>query len=622
MPLTLSPALRQRLPGLLRKGALALLAGALLGVLVFAAMAALVDFSSAERSAIARLEQTAGIRVAFSARHETRFPSPRVIYEGLSVTGPDGVPLLGAKAAEVRFTLFDIFDGTLDSPDILLRDASVRVESGALTSPFRSPRQLVETLQRFTEVIESRSAFQRLTLSAQDARMALRSGDAPEMSVGPLALGLDFSAPKGRLVLRVTQAGSGAPGTVVPLHQQAFKLALSLPTPAALRNGASSVSAIEAVAGDSRFSFSGHARHEPDLTLTGAMDASVGEALETLVGWQRRARDARAEPARLTGQLTLDSRGIGLDGLTLTLGRRALSGIATLRTVGNRWSLSSTLAGDLVDGTAAHLALQDVRDAKGAWSLTPLSLNPLPQMDLDLRLSSKAFRLGRLALAQVALSVLTRANRTEMAIVDSRFGEGSFKARVVVGETEAEGQALRLNISADGIDWGEFMEQGLALDRLSGTGSFVLQAQGQGRTVAALVGSLEGTAALDLKNGIINGIDLTRLMNRAPEQRAETALLFSLVGKTAFESLRADFAVRGGRLETVGSRLLTRDVDGVMEGFSDLGKQVHQQTLVLRKRGEGDVPREEFFGFRMEGALLSPNIKPDARLLQERRPAQ
>lgn len=622
MPLTLSPAMRQRLPGLLRKGALALLAGAVLGTLLFAGLAASVDFSSAERAAIARLEQSAGIRVAFAARQETRFPSPRVIYENLNVTGTDGVPLVVAGAAEVRFTLFDIIDGTLDSPTILLRDASMTLEAGALSGVFRSPRSLVEALARFTEIIETRSAFQRLTLSAQDGRLALRGAPASGESLGPFALGLDYSAPKGRLALRITQAGSGAPGAVVPLSQQAFKLALSLPTPGALRSGASGSASLEAALGDSRFSFSGHARQEPDLTLTGTMEASVGEAMEALVGWQRRVREVRADPARLAGQLTLDSRGIGLDGLTLTLGRRALNGIATLRTVGSRWSLSSTLAGDLVDGTAAHLALQDVRDAKGAWSQAPLSLNPLPQMDLDLRLSSRAFRLGKLALSQVALSVLTRANRTEMAIVDSRFGEGSFKARVVVGESESEGQALRLNISADGIDWGEFMEQGFALDRLTGTGSFVVQAQGQGRSVAALVGSLEGTAALDLRNGVINGIDLTRLMNRAPEQRAETALLFSLVGKTAFESLRSDFAVRGGRLETVGSRLLTKDVDGVMEGYSDLSTQQHRQTLVLRKRGDGDVPREEFFGFRMEGALLSPNIKPDARLLQERRPAQ
>ncbi|MCA0405637.1 MAG: AsmA family protein [Proteobacteria bacterium] len=596
-------------------GAVFLLALAIAGVLVMR-----VDFVGAEQAALARLEQDTGLRIIYAARKEARFPSPHVTYQGLSVTRA-GVELLKARRADLRFSLIDLIDGELDFPALSLQDAVATIDHAMVMQYLRSPRSLLELAERLPGLFEHQSAVGRLSLTIDAGRLTLKGADGvADAELGPLALALEYSADRGRLAARLTQAGSGPPGKAVPLAQEQIKLAVTLPTRTALSKGRGEAARIEAHIGDSSLLANGTLKAGPDLAFSGKVEASLGDAFDRLLGLPSASpRSDKGEAGKLDADMTMDARGIGLDNLKIAVGRRSVTGIAALREVNERWSISATLGGDLVDGTAAHRVLQGVRDEKGGWSKAPLNLNPLPQIDLDLRLSSKAFRLGRFALNQVALSVFTRATRAEMAIVDSRFGEGSFKARVVVGEGEGGGQTLKISASGENVESGELLEQAFGFDRMTGLGSFVIQALGQGTSVATLMASLNGTAAFDIKDGIVNGIDLTRLMNRAADQRAETALLFSLVGKTSFEALRADFALRDGRLETVGSRFLTKTADAVMEGYSDIGLQQHHQSVVLRKRGDGEIPQGEFFGFRMEGPLFSPSIKPDQRLLQDKR---
>lgn len=623
MKISLPASLSAFLPAPLRKvlkrlaiGGAALFIAALL---VAAVIVLQVDFVGAEKSAVARLEQETGLTISYSAREEARFPSPHVIYRGLSVRRA-GLDIIKAQHADLRFSLVDLLDGNLDFPVLSLKGAEAVLETGTLTGALRSPKAIVETLERLAAIFDQQRAISRFNLVIEAGQLVLRSSTgATDAELGPLAFVLEYSGDRARLQARLSQAGSGRPGKDVPLAQQPLKISLSLPAKAGEAQGRAESLRLDASLGDSSLSIAGGMRTALETNVQGSLKAQLGNSFERLIGLPMLTASERAEPSTLEANVSFDTRGIGLDKLKVAVGRRSVTGIATLREVGERWSISSTLGGDLVDGTAAHRVLQGVRDEKGGWSKAPLNLNPLPQIDLDLRLSSKAFRLGRFALSDVALSVLTRATRAEVAIVDSRFGEGSFKARVVVGDGADRSQTLRVSFSGENVESGELLDQAFGFDRITGPGSFVVQASGQGRTVAEQLSTLNGTAAFDIKDGVVTGIDLNRLMNRAADQRPETALLFSLVGKTPFEALRADFALRDGKMETVGSRFLTKTADAVMEGVSDLGLQQHRQSVVLRKRGENDNPQGEFFGFRLEGPLFSPSIKPDGRLLQDKR---
>lgn len=295
-----------------------------------------------------------------------------------------------------------------------------------------------------------------------------------------------------------------------------------------------------------------------------------------------------------------------------------LAGIAALREINGRWGVSATLAGDLVDGSAAHAAFQALRNTNGDWSSRPLSINPLPGLDLDIRLSTREFKLGNLILGNVALSILTRAGRAELAIVDSRFGEGTVKARVSLAEAQDGAKEIRLLASGERTDVGKLLEKAFGFNRLTGDGNIVVQAEGRGASVGAIIASLAGSGALEMRSGEVAGIDLARLLLRSTEGRPDTALILSLAGKTPFESMRANFAIKDGRIEPVGSTFVSARVTAMLEGAIDLGAQRHQLVIVLKRRIDEPGQPGEFYAFRLEGPLFSPSLKPDLKLLLNR----
>ena len=115
------------------------------------------------------------------------------------------------------------------------------------------------------------------------------------------------------------------------------------------------------------------------------------------------------------------------------------------------------------------------------------------------------------------------------------------------------------------------------------------------------------------------GIDLARLLARSADQRpAEASLIFALAGKTPFDVLRANFALKDGRIEPVGSTFSTPRVTAMLEGGIDLPAQRHQLAIVLKRRvDEAGLPGE-FYAFRLDGPLFAPSLKPDLKLLLNR----
>ena len=396
------------------------------------------------------------------------------------------------------------------------------------------------------------------------------------------------------------------------------EVTLSLPTRSRLATRERAPATIHMAGFGSRLSFEGTLSRNPDLALSGKLDANVQDALERALGLvPDDRRVGQGVEMSVSATVTLDPRGGGLEGLTIKRGPGQLSGIAAFREDRGRWSISSTLAGDLVDGTAAHNALQRVRAVDGQWSPRALDVNPMPGLDLDIRLSTRVFKLGPISLENAALSIFTRAGRAEFAIADSQFGPGNFKARVAVTEAP-HGQDMRLTIAGDKLDSEAFLDRVLGLGRLRGPAHLVVQAESRGRSVRDLISNLVGNGSLNVTQGEIAGIDLNRLMTRSVDQRSEVALIGSLGGRSPFQDLAVSFAFRNGRIEPTGSRFLTPSIEGSLDGFVDLLAQENRLSGFLRRREPLLGQPSEFFAFRIIGPIFQPNVKPDPALLLRR----
>ncbi len=612
--LSLSPRLRT----ILRRGLIAAVALVLVALSGVAGLIASRDYSAIERDVIARIEQEAGGALRFQSRRQILWPKPKIVFEAVSFVRTGQDVILKAPQAILNFDLSDLLDGAIDGPAITLIQPEIEITGGRLDSYFRSPRAITDLVDRLAGMFDDRIGFGRMRLSLQQARVVYRdgggSGEAVELT--PVDLRLRFAANRGRIDIFARRDS-----TIRPLE-----LSASLPTRKSLSQDKSHSASIQISGFESRLAFAGVMRRDPDIALTGRLETSVGEALERMLlpedGTQqpesRHRPDAKPDVTSLNATATLDPRGVGLETLRIARMGKHLAGIAALREINGRWGVSATLAGDLVDGSAAHAAFQALRNTSGDWSSRPLSINPLPGLDLDIRLSTREFKLGNLILGNVALSILTRAGRAELAIVDSRFGEGTVKARVSLAEAQDGAKEVRLLASGERTDVGKLLEKAFGFNRLTGDGNIVVQAEGRGASVGAIIASLAGSGALEMRSGEVAGIDLARLLVRSTEGRPDTALILSLAGKTPFESMRANFAIKDGRIEPVGSTFVSARVTAMLEGAIDLGAQRHQLVIVLKRRIDEPGQPGEFYAFRLEGPLFSPSLKPDLKLLLNR----
>ncbi|MCZ8374162.1 MAG: AsmA family protein [Beijerinckiaceae bacterium] len=604
------PTLLVRYKALLRRMAVGLAAAVILALAGLAALILTRDYAAIEQAILARYEQDLGLTLRFGQRRHVMWPKPKIVYDDVAVRRIAGDGELRAPQAIIQFDLFDLMDGSIDGPSLSLSKPDIRVDVGAIDARFRSPRSVTELLDQTIGLFGQSTRFSRFRIAVDEARFTFsRAGPKGEDLAFEAVRGrFRYLAGRGRLDVDLTQIGV----------DDGYSLTASLPTRRALAEDKQGAATIQIGALGSRLSFAGSMRRDPDLALIGRAEAHLGGKLERRLGGPNARPGSNDPPMTISSNMALDPRGVALEALRVVRGGKQLNGIAALRENNGRWGLSATLAGDLVDGTAAHSAFQRLRQPDGSWSGEPLAINPLPIIDLDIRLSTREFKLGNVVLANVALSILTRQGRTELAIVDSRFGEGMVKARVSLIDTPERQQELRLQASAERIDFGRFMERAFGFNRLTGEGTLVVQAEAKGASVSTLAGALNGTAAIDIKNGDVTGIDLAKLLTRATDARQDAALLFALAGKTSFEMLRANFAIREGKIEPVGSSFLSPRVTAMLEGVMDLAAQRHQMVVVLRRRIDEPPLPSEFYAFRLEGPLLAPSVRPDLRLLQNR----
>lgn len=593
----------------LARVALSLAAIIVAGALLTAGVVLTRDFSKLPAQLSAKLERETGGAVRLGKAELRYWPRPRVVIENIAFERRDiGLNVIAPRGL-IRLDLIDLLDGSVEAPNLLLQNAEVQLPSSGLQALYASPRSLTGLIEAVSGSFAGLSQLSGARLTLTKARVTIGAeGDPQRLLLEPVEARLRYRAHSGRIDVSARRDSSLRP----------VEISASLPTLRALQGGIAQTATFRVSGFGSRASFSGTLLRKPELTLQGEVEASIQDDFERLIGLSFTRAGAIDEPTRVSGTLTLDPRGGGLEALSIRRADGALSGIAAIRENAGRWNISATLAGDLVDGTAASGALQRLRLADGGWSRREFDVNPVPALDLDIRLSTRSFRLGKVALDNAALSILTRRDRAELAINDARYAGGTVKARLSMLRRERGAQDVRLHLAADRVEMETFFEQAFGTARIRGPLTLVLQAESTGDSIAEIAANLAGTGSLDLKGGQVLGIDANRLMGRPIEGRPEAALVASLGGRTPYDQMAVNFAIRQGRVEPVGSNLQAPRMTGQLEGVMDLGAQQHDLSIVLRRREDQPPLPSEFFAFRIEGPLLAPQFRPDPSLLARR----
>ena len=268
-------------------------------------------------------------------------------------------------------------------------------------------------------------------------------------------------------------------------------------------------------------SFAGHGSIDPEreiaaLSLTGTLDGSMLHA---------KIATSRFSPMAIRYELQADR--LDLDRLRAVLEKPAAD--ATVEGAGSE--------------TDAHT---DEHARRGDAAVFPAALAGLE--------ASGSVRIGALTLRgihanQVTAEIRSGANRIELTRLGAAVFGGALDARATLAGSGRHALQMRLA----GVDAGMALRALFGRDALDGHGDLRIDITASGGTPAALERSLDGAAALSLRNGAIVGVDLADAMHRL--QRALAAVRGGLAAieqasgardRTAFSSLDASFAIRHG----------------------------------------------------------------------------
>ncbi|RZI83667.1 MAG: AsmA family protein [Rubrivivax sp.] len=177
---------------------------------------------------------------------------------------------------------------------------------------------------------------------------------------------------------------------------------------------------------------------------------------------------------------------------------------------------------------------------------TPVDLSALKAIDGQFKLSAGklAFRQYRLSDAELAATI----NHGHLTL--SRLATGAWGGRVVAnGSADAGSQRLGLQAQAEGINVLAMLKDVAGRDMLEGTGQVKLDVQTGGARVSQLVAGLNGSAAMQLRDGSVKGINLAKSLREFKAQlsgQSDAVQKAAQSEKTDFTEMTATFQIKNG----------------------------------------------------------------------------
>ena len=329
---------------------------------------------------------------------------------------------------------------------------------------------------------------------------------------------------------------------------------------------------------------------EGQLTLNAVSGALAGEL--------------SIEGERPTLKAGLTTGKLNINSLLPAAARPAAFGIAPLdnRTaLPTAWqSLMEELEGTPSDRTAV---LGGTVAPIGWWSTAPFKLARLPDVDTELTIKADEIAYGDLPLKNGQLVVNSSPHRLEVSVIRMELYDGSMSGRVEL-DLDKGPMATGLRLKFRELDLDPFATEMLRQRLISGTGDIDISVDGRGGSMRELVGSLNGSMAMDLAEGSIVGFDLGRAI-----ANFGSAQTYNPDRRTKFKRVRAAYSLRNGVLRnTEALRLTGPTIALTSHGSLGLVSQRVDQRLNLSL---SKPPPHLPIPLRVRGTVDHPDIKWD-----------
>jgi AsmA protein len=392
-------------------------------------------------------------------------------------------------------------------------------------------------------------------------------------------------------------------------------LTLQVDKPGTVQHGGTSPVAITFAAKPINFAFKGDATGAALSKLTGGIDLSI-PSVRGLAKWAGVAFDA---PGTGFGQMTLsgkiDKQGdkIAFSNAVIALDAIKATGALNVDTGGAKPVLSGRLDVDKLDvnpylppenkggstGPASNNSGSAVPAGGGApavpaassakssgWSETPIDLSPLKLANADFDLSANSILYRKIQIGKSALALHLKDGRFEADLSQVALYQGKGQGKLTADGSGAT-PAITMDFNLSGVAIQPLAKDAADFDKLSGTGSVVIDVTGHGKSQRDIVSSLGGKGSLNLANGKIQGVNLIAFVKNVAQ-----ALTSAIGGNNAtdFGALTGTYTIANGILKNNDLKLTSPEVPMSGAGTVDLPQRTLNYRLTPNVAGVLAVP--------------------------------
>ena len=332
-----------------------------------------------------------------------------------------------------------------------------------------------------------------------------------------------------------------------------------------------------------------------EFVLEGAIDVSHGHALRgkadlsgtnlrNVARWLslRLPEGAGLTAFRVRGDLDWRKEGVNFTNAAVTLDGNSATGSLTLTLPQDRPKIAGTLAFKSLDlapylGPKSFVSLSDLAAS--------LSVPALSAFEADIRVSAPSITGTALNIESTAVSIAVRGGRLSADLAEVALEQGIASGRIFI-DGSGVSTRLGLRLKLEQVSLTRLAALAVSQPTIEGRGDVVLDLTAEGQTVGAALKALNGEARIRAQNGGRIWIPLKQL---AADVEAARSLAWkdATRGDTSFEELRADFAVRDGRLLTETVVAKSRGLAVMMDGIINLGVQRIYARLHIDRDGGG-----------------------------------
>jgi AsmA protein len=611
-------------------------------VLVIAAAIAVpffipLDTYKAKIIALVKSETGRDLKIAGPV-HFSLFPSVALEANDVSLSNPAGAAspnMVQLKTLDVKLKLFPLLHGGLEISQFKLVQPVIALEVDKQGKPswaFNPPAPGGAAPEAAQPAAPSAPAANDNSGSANFSAISL--GDVS--IVDGQASYLDQRTNEKKQLTGINMTLSlpsldepfAAKGTAVWGGEKAT-LTLQIDKPGTLQGGGASPVAITFAANPINFAFKGDATGATLSKLSGGIDLSM-PSVRGLAKWAGVAFDAPGTgfgPMTLSGKIDKQGDKIAFSNAVIAFDAIKATGALSVDTSGAKPALAGRLDVDKLD-VNPYLSAENKRGgstssstssgsssnsttasnnsgsapagsaanapppppASGAkssgWSDTPIDLSPLKLANADFDLSANSILYRKIQVGKSAVALHLKDGRFEADLTQIALYQGKGQGKFTADGSGAT-PAIAMNFDLSGVAIQSLAKDAADFDRLSGTGSVVIDVSGHGKSQREIVNSLGGKGSLNLTNGKIQGVNLVAFVKNTAQ-----ALTSAIGGNNAtdFGALTGTYTITNGILKNNDLKLTSPEVPMAGAGTVDLPQRTLNYRVTPNVAGVLAVP--------------------------------